>query len=373
MSALAAPVGLLPSKRASHRLELANRRFAPSWAWRLLILAVPIALLPLFVKSSYGLTIMIFIGLNTIITVGLCLLIGYAGQISLGHAAFYGLGAYASAIVTATLGYPPLLGLIAAVLLPAVVAFALAQPIFKLKGHYLAMATLGFGFIVYIIFTEAISITGGPSGLTGIPYFSIDGIVFSQDRSYFYLVWGVVLVVMAAALNIVRSRFGRALRAIHDSEVAAEAMGVNATRLKTYIFVFSAALAGLAGSLYAHYVTFVNPSPFGFHFSVTLVVMAAVGGMGTVWGAPFGAAVVTLLTEMLRTVIPKISNHASGEYEIIAFGLLLMFIMILMPQGVVQTGIDLWKRRRNHEYAGQESACSVPRRAWFRDLLGWGN
>jgi branched-chain amino acid transport system permease protein len=143
----------------------------------------------------------------------------------------------------------------------------------------------------------------------------------------------------------VNGRMGRALRAIHDSEVAAATMGADTTRLKAQVFVISCVLAGLAGSLYAHYVTFVNPSPFGLQTSLMLLVMAAIGGMGTVWGAPFGAAVITLLTEFLRAVVPKLSNHASGEYEIIVFGLLLIAIISWMPEGVVPKLGQFYRRQ----------------------------
>ena len=320
-------------------------RRAPSRYWRLGLFVLPLSLLPLVVQSRYVLTIMIFTGLYTILTVGLCLLMGYTGQVSLGHAAFYGLGAYVSAITTATYGLSPWLGILFSMAVAGGVALAIAQPIFKLRGHYLAMATLGFGYIVYIFFGEAAGLTGGPSGLTSIPYLSIAGWAFDRDIRYYYLVWAVVVTVLLTALNIVNSRLGRALRAVHGSEIAAESVGVDTARLKGRVFVVSAVYAGLAGSLYAHYMTFVNPSPFGFHSSVMLVVMASVGGLATVWGAPIGAGVVIGLTEVLRAVVPKVANRASGEYEIITFGLLLMLIMIYMPQGVVQGLHDIVTHR----------------------------
>lgn len=317
--------------------------------WQLGLFVFLLALLPAFVQSPYLLSIMIFIGLYTILTVGLCLLMGYAGQVSLGHNAFYGLGAYASAIATAKYGLSPWLGMLIAMVLTGGVAAVIARPIFKLKGHFLAMATLGLGYIFYILFNEASSLTGGPSGLTGVPYLSIGGWAFDRDIKYYYLVWGAAAVTLLASLNIVHSRIGRALRAIHGSEVAAQSMGADTARLKAQIFVVSCVYAGLAGSLYAHYLTFVNPSPFTLHFTLMLLVMAAVGGLATVWGAPFGAAVVTLLSEALRAVVPRLLDRASGEHEIIAFGLLLMLIMIYMPQGMVQGLSELYTRWREGE------------------------
>jgi len=336
---------------------------APHGAWRrrLALFAMLLALLPAAVHSRYVLAILIFVGLHTILTTGLCLLMGYAGQVSLGHAAFYGLGAYTSAIVTTRLGLSPWLGLVLAMAVAGGLAAAVARPILRLRGHFLAMATLGLGTIVYILFTEASGLTGGPSGLTGLPNLALGRWAFDRDLRVYYLVWGAAIGVMWASFNIVNSRVGRALRAIHSSEVAARSVGVDTARLKGQVFVLSAVYAGLAGSLYAHYVTFVNPSPFGFHFSVMLVVMAAVGGISTVWGAPFGAAVVTLLTELLRALVPRLTDHASGEYEIIAFGLLLMLVMILMPQGVVQgvaESLGRWRARwaKPETAAGKEAA-----------------
>jgi branched-chain amino acid transport system permease protein len=313
--------------------------------WTLFVLAL--GLVPVFVRSPYLLSIGIFIGLYTILTVGLCLLMGHAGQVSLGHAAFYGLGAYTSGILTAKYGLSPWVGILLSIVCTGGAAAVLARPVFQLRGHFLAMATLGLGHIFYAVFNEAASLTGGPSGLSGIPYLSIGGWTFDQDVRYYCLVWAAATLSMLLALNIVNSRVGRALRAIRSSEVAAQSMGVDTGRLKAQIFVISAAMAGVAGSLYAHYVTFVNPTPFRGRTTLMLLVMAAVGGMGTIWGAPFGAALLTILTEVLRAVVPKLSDYATGEYEIIAFGLLLILIMLRMPQGLVPWLGTLFTRWRS--------------------------
>ena len=325
-----------------------------------------LALLPVIVRSPYVLSVMIFIGLHTILTIGLCLLMGFAGQVSLGHAAFYGLGAYTSGIVTATYGVSPWLGILLSMAVTGGVAAFLARPIFKLRGHFLAMATLGLGQIFYIAFNEASSLTGGPSGLTGIPYLSIGGWAFDSDMRYYYLVWGAAALTMLMALNLVHSRVGRALRGVRSSEVAAQAMGADTARLKAQIFVISGATAGLAGSLYAHYVTFLSPTPFKGHTTLMLLVMAAIGGMSTVWGAPFGAAVLTLLTEALRAVAPKLLRHASGEYEIIVFGLFLIVIMLRMPQGLVLGLSELYTRWREHRStaARLKDTALPPLRRW---------
>jgi branched-chain amino acid transport system permease protein len=305
----------------------------------LILLLLP----PLIIKSAYLVSILIFICINTILTVGLCLLMGYAGQVSLGHAAFYGLGAYATGIATTRFGMSPWLGLACAMAIPGGLAYFLAQPIFKLKGHYLGMATLGLNYIVYTMLMEGGEITGGPSGMAGLPYLAFGDFAFDSDARYYYLALAGVLFAMITALNIINSRLGRGLRAIHSSEVAAESVGVHTSRLKTRIFVISALYAGLAGGLYAHYLTFINPTPFSFHGSLIMVVMAAVGGLSTIWGAPFGAAVITLLTEALRFIVPKLMNNASGEHETIIFGLLLIILMIYVPEGIARGLSGLFK------------------------------
>lgn len=298
---------------------------------------VPVALLGSLLDGSYYFTLLNLIGLNVIVVLGLNLLMGYAGQISLGHAAFYGLGAYTSGILTATYKADPLLALLAGLILSAMVAVIVGIPALKLKGYYLAMATLGFGIIVAIVFQQMDWLTGGPSGLMGIPPFQLAGLQFSTPRSGFLLVWVTVGVILFLSLNIVDSRLGRALRAIHDSETAALAMGVDSQRLKLLIFVVSALYASLAGSLLAHTVNFIAPSSFGFMFSIKLVTMVVVGGMASIWGSLLGATVLTVLPELLVVF---------QELEVVVFGLILMIVMIFMPRGLVRGLLDLWEYRQ---------------------------
>ncbi len=309
-------------------------------------LALGVGLFPLVTASQYHLSVGIFIGIHAVVTIGLCLLMGYAGQISLGQAAFYGLGAYISGVLTTKFGVDPWLAMAAAMVLTGALAYAFGVPILKLRGHYLAMATLAFGIIVYLAFVELKDLTGGPSGLPGVPRLRVAGFVFDSDRKFFYLTWAVVIGVVLLSLNVVNSRVGRALRSIHGSEVAAETLGVNASRYKVKVFTLSAVYAGLAGSLYAHYLTFVSPPPFGFIASVEFVVMAAVGGLASVWGAPFGAAAVTLLAEVIRDLMPRVLAYASGEHEVIAYGLLLILIMIFVPEGLTVGTLRLLRRAR---------------------------
>lgn len=308
-------------------------------------LSLLVLVLPL-VFSGYRISIMVFIAIFGIATMGLCLLMGYAGQVSLGHAAFYGLGAYISGLLSTRLGWTPWVTIILAAIATAAVAYVIGIPILKLKGNYLAMATLGLGIIVYIGMLELVELTGGPSGFSGIPYLSIGGFVVDRDIKFYYLAWGVLLVATIVALNVVNSRVGRALRAIHGSELAAETLGVDTARYKVQVFALSAAYASVAGSLYAHYVTFISPAPFGFGFSIELLVMAAVGGLASIWGAIFGAAAVTALTESLRVIAPGVFRQTGGEQEIILFGIILIVVMVFMPEGLTRGVLELYRRRR---------------------------
>jgi branched-chain amino acid transport system permease protein len=282
---------------------------------------------PRFFEGGYLMNVLVFVGINTMLAIALNLLLGYAGQISLGHAGFFGLGAYLSGILTATYGVNPWVAMPAAAAVVGCLAGLIGFPVLKLKGHYLAMATLGLGIIMYIVFNETIDFTGGPSGLSGIPNMELAGVTFDSDVKNFYLIWGITLAVMLFSLNLANSRVGRALRAVHDSEVAAQVLGVNARLLKVQIFALSAVISSLAGSLYAHTMTFISPASFGFHFSVELLTMVVIGGLGSIYGSFLGAALLTLLPEFLR---------AAHDYDIIIYGGLLMIMVMFMPGGLVR-------------------------------------
>ncbi len=301
-------------------------------------LLVVLAALPL-AGNSYYTSLMIVIGIHTIVTVGLCLLMGYAGQVSLGHAAFYGLGAFLSGILSATYGVQPWIALVMAGAITAAIAYATAFPIFRLRGHYLAMATLGFGIIVYILFTELKQFTGGPSGLSGIPPLALGPLVFDSDLKFYYLAWVSCIGVLLISRNLVNSRVGRALRAVHGNEEAARSLGIDIGQFKMKVFVLSAVYASLAGSLYAHYTTFVSPQPFSFLFSVRLVVMVVIGGMASIWGAIFGTATVTLLGDLLQ---------GFGEMDTVVFGLILILVMVFMPQGLFRGVLEMWERESSN-------------------------
>ncbi len=338
MSDLAPQIG-------NRQSAIGNSRIGRGELWSVAVWAGIVILFPLVARSAYLRSVGVFIAIHTIATVGLCLLAGYAGQISLGQAAFYGLGAYVSAILTTRTGISPWIAMLAGMLLTGTLAYAFGIPIFRLRGHYLAMATLALGIIVYLAFVEFRDLTGGPSGLPGVPRLSIGPWPLAKDIQYYYVAWAMAFAVLLVSRNIVHSRVGRALRSIHGSEVAAETLGVDTARYKLQVFVLSAVYASLAGSLYAHYLSLVSPTPFGFIASVELLVMAAVGGMASIWGAPFGAAAVTFLAEGSRALMPRLLSHASGEHEVIAYGALLVAIMIFMPEGLTAGAVAALRRR----------------------------
>jgi len=297
------------------------------WPWRLGlgVLTAVVAGLPLVVTNPYYVNILCIIGLNSMIVIGLNLLVGYTGQISLGHAAFYSLGAYLSGLLTGSFGFPPWPTILLAMALTGLVAFLIGVPTLKLAGNYLVMATLGFNLIVNIVIVQWDDLTGGPSGFPGIPTLTLGGFAFDSDLRWYFLIWFFTLAGLVLALNLVDSRVGRALRAIHGSPVAAATLGVNVARFKAAVFVLSALYASLAGSLYAHYLSFISPKTFDVFFSVELVTMVIIGGMGSVWGSLMGAIILTPLPQVLAFF---------DEWKEVIYGGLLVIILIFSPQGL---------------------------------------
>jgi branched-chain amino acid transport system permease protein len=303
---------------------------------------------------------LIRIGILTIVVVGLNLLMGYAGQISLGQAAFYGMGAYVSAIMSTLASrhdvlpgvsdtwWWPWLAILVAMLVTGAFAYAIGRPILRLRGNYLAMATLGLGVVMYTIFREGGEITGGHDGLAGIPRLRIgESFAFWPVERYYWLVWAAALAVIIIGLNVINSRVGRGLRAIHTSELAANTMGVDTDKYRVQVLVLSAMMASLAGSLYAHFQAIVSPGPFGFVASVELVCMSAVGSMASVWGAALGVSFFFVIKEVLRARMHQLLRGAGGEHELIAYGIILILVMIFVPEGLTFGGVTALGRMRN--------------------------
>ena len=291
----------------------------------LVVLAAVIAVLPAFLPNAFYYDVIILVGINAIVCVGLNLLIGYAGQISLGHAAFFGLGAYFSTVLSGTYDWPPLAALLTGAVAVGVLSFVVARPILKLRGHYLAMGTLGMGIIISIALNQEVGITGGPDGMA-VPSFSVFGWEPAGDLTWYGMVGALLLISVWLALNLVDSPVGRALRSVHGSEVAASVAGVDVISYKVLIFVVSAVLASLAGSLFAHYTGFITPDEAGFIHSIELVTMVVLGGMASTYGAIVGAAILTILPQLLTMF---------HDFEMLVFGAILMGTMIFMRKGLV--------------------------------------
>lgn len=311
--------------------------------YTLILIVITVGLFPWAAGGlDYFNTLLVFLGINAITTMGLTLLMGYAGQISLGHAAFFGLGAYSSGILTTQYFFHPAVAFLIGILLSAAIAYVVGKPTLRLKGHYMAVATLGFGEILFIAFNELSPLTGGPSGLSGIPPLTFWGYPI-EGALYLYLVWGLVILLLLFSLNVINSRVGRALRALHGSERAANAMGVDASAYKVQVFILSAIYASMAGSLYAHFVTFISPSSFSLMFSILLLMMVVVGGAETIWGAIVGAAVLTLLPEYLRSL---------EDFEVLVYGTILMVVLLFMPRGILDGVQRLFSSRKEVEAKG---------------------
>jgi branched-chain amino acid transport system permease protein len=293
----------------------------------LALLAAVLLALPLALPNAYAYDVAIRIAINAIVAVGLNLLVGYTGQISLGHAGFLGIGAYASAILTSRWGWPPALALAAGAAGTALLAFAVARPILKLKGHYLAMATLGLGIIISIVIVNETAWTGGPDGMSVEP-FGAFGWAIDGEKAWYATIAILLLIVTWLALNLIDSPAGRALQAIHGSEVAARVAGVDTTAFKVRVFVLSAVIASIMGSLSAHYTGFLTPGVAGFFHSIELITMVVVGGMASVFGSLVGATILTMLPQLLSTL---------EGWETVAFGAILMLTMIFLPRGLVPT------------------------------------
>jgi branched-chain amino acid transport system permease protein len=279
----------------------------------LAVLALLLLAFPLLRPDSFAYDVAIRIGLNAVVVIGLNLLFGYAGQISLGHAAFFGMGAYASAILTTHFDWPPVAALAAGAAATGLLAYVIARPILRLSGHHLAMATLSLGLIATIVFNNETRWTGGSDGMSVPPL-------------WYVLVAVLVFLATWAASNLVDSPAGRALQAIRGSEVAARVAGIDTARFKTRVFVLSAVLASLMGSLTAHYAGFLTPAAAGLTKSVEFVMMVVLGGTASVFGSLVGAGLITLLPQFLQ---------AFESWETLVLGLILTAAMIFLRAGIV--------------------------------------
>jgi branched-chain amino acid transport system permease protein len=315
--------------------------------WIGVAVAVGTLLLPIALNDAQ-LTVYVFIGLATIVVAGLSLLMGYAGQVSLGQGAFYAIGAYTAALLAKLLGVPPLLALAAATAFTAVIAAVVGLPLLRLRGHYLAFATLAFQLIVLSVIGEARGLTGGDIGLPAVPTLSVGPVALEgQYRTFVfaYVVWALAALVLLLNRNLVRSRPGRALRALATSEAGALAAGVAVGRTKLQVFALSAAYAGLAGGVYAFFLSYIAPGSFPVLLSIQFLIMATVGGLGSISGSVVGAAAITLLVQVLTAVgtLPGMPLHAPAVFSYAVYGLVLVLVLLLLPQGLVPAIQRRWR------------------------------
>ncbi|MCB1463635.1 MAG: branched-chain amino acid ABC transporter permease [Nitratireductor sp.] len=298
-----------------------------------------LCVLPFLGGNAYTLHIYGLVGIYAIVAMGLNLVFGYTGQISLGHAAYFAVGAYISAMTTIDLGMPYIIGLLAAIVATFILGYLVGTPSLKLEGAYLGMATIGFGEIVKMTLVNWEDVTRGPTGISRIPQPELFGLDFNTPLLRYYFVLGVAVIAFIVYWNLVRSHYGTRFVAVRDSAKAASAMGIDLQRTKTLAFAISTAFAGVGGSLYAHVNRYIAPDAFGLGESINLLVMTVIGGMGTLVGPIVGAAVVVYLRESLQVL---------ADFNMLIYGLLLMLLMVFVPRGLIGSFKLFWQKRWGH-------------------------
>ena len=305
-------------KRLALAVLLALSVSAPGWVW-----------------NPYHLHTLIMAGIFAVLALSLNLLLGYTGQLSLGHAAFFGIGAYATALLTVKLEWSPWVGLVAAIAAPALTGFIIGRLALKLRGAYFVLLTISFAGVISLVSVNWMDLTNGPLGIPGIPpvEVALPGLPVVSLRSksaYYFLVLAAVVICYLICLALIRSRVGRALIALRENETLAESVGIDGTHYLVLAAVISAAMAGLGGGLYAHYTRFVSPEVFLFSYTVTMVIMVVAGGKGTLAGPVVGAVIFTVLPEALRAL-------TSWQWQMLLYGVLLIAVLFFMPRGIVPT------------------------------------
>lgn len=337
----------------------------------ILLLVAVLGVAPLVLPPFY-VTLLNYIGLYTLVVLGLVLLTGVGGMTSFGQAAFVGLGAYTTAYLTTAEQLPawlawasasPWLTLLVGVAITALVALLLGALTLKLSGHYLPLGTIAWGLSLYYLFGTVESL-GGHTGVSGLPSISLFGVLLDKGEKVFYLIWVVLLLAMLITQNLLDSREGRAIRALKGGQLMAESMGVDTFRSKLVIFLISAVFAAVSGWLYAHTQRFVNPTPFGLNMGIDYLFMALIGGVGSVWGALLGSGILTLLKQWLQGLLPHLLG-STGNYETIVFGLLIVLLMQRAPGGLWPLLVRLVPARlrtRQRLPAAEAPARALPQR-----------
>ena len=294
----------------------------------IIALAIIFCLPLLLSEQRYVLFLMCTFGIYIIVTAGLDLCFGYSGQISIGQAAFYAIGAYTSAILSASCNVPVLLAMLIGGIAAALAGYGLAFSAVKLVHHFLALVTIGFGEIVRLLILNSVNLTGGPDGFIGIPALKIFGIDFGSNLMFFYFIFFLTIVFLILKSSIVNSRVGRAFIAIRENPTASEAFGIKLSKYKAMAFAVGAFFAGIGGALYAHLVKFISPETFSIDQSIMFLVMVLIGGMGTFFGPILGAVLIIIVNEWLQIF---------GDFQMAIYGIIIIVVLFFMPKGIVGT------------------------------------
>jgi branched-chain amino acid transport system permease protein len=324
------------------------------------VLVLCAAAIPLLGAPAYWINLLNYVGLYSLVAIGLVLLTGVAGLTSFGQAAFVGLGAYSTAYLSLAYGLSPWVGLAAGLAITIVSAYVIGLITLRMSGHYLPLATIAWGISLYFVFGN-LEFLNKYDGLSGIPPISIFGLELKSGRSMYYLIWIIVLAAVIAIHNLLDSRPGRAIRALKGGGTMAEAMGVDTRQMKVIAFVVSAILACISGWLYAHFQRTVNPSPFGLKYGIEYLFMVVIGGVGHIWGAVLGAAVLTLLKDGLQSVLPRVFG-SSGNYEAIVFGALMIVLLQYAPNGIWHYLRKLFPNRADAKVPKTAPALAIDRK-----------
>ena len=306
-------------------LGLAAAATAPFWVW-----------------NPYHLHTLIMAGIFAVLALSLNLLLGYTGQLSLGHAAFFGIGAYATALLTVKLEWSPWIGLLAAVVLPGLAGWVIGRLALKLRGAYFVLLTISFAGCVSLVSVNWMDLTNGPLGLPGVPALEIalpglPSLSLRTKVAFYYVVLVAVVLAYLVCLALIRSRVGRALVALRENETLAASVGIDGTHYLVLAAVVSAAMAGFGGGLYAHYTRFVSPEVFLFTYTVTMVIMVVTGGKGTLWGPVVDGLIFGLIPDLLR-------GRAPPEAQWVLYGVAMILSVMFLPRGIVPAVASLWRR-----------------------------
>jgi branched-chain amino acid transport system permease protein len=309
-----------------------GEKLRPHLPWIIIMGAV--IFLPMVFPSNYFISVMFFVAIYGVLASSLGMLIGYAGLFSLAQPTWFGVGAYVAGVLAARDIVPPWMGIMIGALSVGLISYIIGAPVLRLRGHYLACATFGILIIGEIAFIQLSDITGGHSGLLGIPPLSIGGFVFQNILHYYFLSWALCIGCLCFYLNIIHSRVGRAIRASHDSEMASKTMGIDVAKYRLEVFILTSVVTGLAGGIFCFYLRFAAPSIFGFALLVELILMIIVGGIGNLWGYLLGSFVITWMGELLNLSAGKVLPVMTGNVQAVFFGILIILILIFVPGGL---------------------------------------